>query len=483
MQFSKSFIALIIFTKLVIFIFLALQFQDNKSDRVSGSIFVKQGETLTYFQPIEHILKGEGYSLTAYDSISDAFTLQPSARRMPGILPIMLPLRTIINQSLAQSCFIIFQFILSILSVFALGQIIYSFTSSNIIAHVSTLLYALSSFVGIYDHIGLTESLSVSSSIFSIYYYLKATNERKHSHLLTAGLFLAWSIFLRPATVLFAPLFAVDLFLNTRKHSSISNIFKYQILVFAPLVIALTFWTARNFMTFQKLIVFEDSVFDSMPHIYTPAEKALRPLLNHWGGQRKKFYPNTMGAYFYGQTDDQSIFPKAIFENSFNLDSLLVLRSLFIEAHRNPHSYAEEVFIEKSESLRNTFKANHPIKYFIEAPIKSLLRFYFIKTENQLPFPALSEMSLIQKAIKVANILLYDFIAVVALFGVIIAIINKNNFRFVLLFPFLYCFVLGCVLYNTEIRYLASAFPFMILSASICLTYLKKKIPFADKLN
>jgi hypothetical protein len=476
MNFKPGIILTIIIVKVTLFFFMTLSLNTHRAEKLDGLFFENQGETWTYFPPIENLLKGEGYS--NIDNSDGEFKLLPSTRRMPGLIPIYMPLRLLFSEIVSKNILILLQFVLSVISIFCLGKIIYQFTASNIASTTGMFIYTISSFVSVFDNSGLPESLSVSMSIFSIWLYIKAA---KNTHvnlrlLFAAGILLTWTIFLRPATGILAPILALDLWRKTNLNHTFFQSFKFQSLLFSTFIIALSVWTVRNYIVSDKLIVLEDSVFDSMPHIYTPAEKGLRPLINHWGGQRKYFYPNTMGAYFYGQTNDISIFPEAVFENSFTIDSLAALRQLFQEAHSNPNSIAEKSFLIKSEFLRNSYKEMHPIKYYIEAPIKSLFRFYFIKTIPNLPFPPLNEMNLFHKIMKAGNILLYNLIALSAILGLIVYTKKRGEFRILLLFPFLYCFALACVLYNTEVRYLVSAFPFLIVVSSIGFNALMNKI-------
>jgi hypothetical protein len=485
MKFKKSFIALIITFKLLIFIFLAIQFQTNRSTQMSGLLFVSQGESSTYFSPVEHLIQGSGYSMSSYNKSDGSFSVKPSARRMPGILPIMLPLRLLLSKTIALDVYIIIQFILSVLATFFIGKIVFIYTSSKIASYITTLLFSVNSFTGVYEHMGITESLSISFSIFSIYIYLKATANKSASNKLIflAGLLLTWSVFLRPAVVILVPIVMLELFFRLR-NQNVKKILQTQAIFISVLLLTLVGWTSRNFNQFNKLIVFEDSVFDSMPHVYTPAEKALRPLINHWGGQRKKFYPNTMGAFFYDQTKDISMFPESIYNQIFTEDSLREFKTLFKAANiSRADSLVQSKFIAEAKNLQNSFKESNPFRYHICAPLKSLLRFYFIKTENKLPFPAFSEMNLVQKGMKFMNILLYNLIA---LLGLITALIERKKWQskiLILTFPFAYCFALACILYNTEIRYLASVFPFLFILAAISLSKLIETQFFKDKLR
>lgn len=483
MNFKPGIILTIIIVKVTLFFFMTLSLNTHRAEKLDGLFFENQGETSTYFPPMENLLKGEGYSIMKIDKSDGEFKFLPSTRRMPGLIPIYMPLRLLFPELVSKNILILLQFILSVFSIFILGKIIYHFTTSNIASTVGMFTYTISSFVAVFDNSGLPESLSVSMSIFSIWLYIKAA---KNTHidlrlLFAAGILLTWTIFLRPATGILAPILALDLWQRTYRNHTFFQSFKFQSILFSTFFLALSVWTARNYVVSEKLIVLEDSVFDSMPHIYTPAEKALRPLINHWGGQRKKFYPNTMGAYFYGQTNDISIFPEAVFENSFTIDSLAALRQLFQEAHSNPNSIAEKSFLIKSEFLRNSYKEMHPIKYYIEAPIKSLFRFYFIKTIPDLPFPPLNEMNLFHKIMKASNILLYNIVTLLALLN-ILNMIYHRRFSAVLIFPFVYCVVLACVLYNTEIRYLVAIFPFLIINSSMML-HSKKLDSLAQKLK
>ncbi|MEX1015004.1 MAG: hypothetical protein WDZ80_07665, partial [Candidatus Paceibacterota bacterium] len=409
-----------------------------------------------------------------YNPSNGAFELQPSSRRMPGILPLYAPLYSLFEQVVARDLMIIIQLLLSIIAVALLYEIAHLITKNELTAQLAFWVYLISPFTGIYDHFGLAESLTTSFSIFGVFFYLKSKHLINHKrgqvfYILSSGIFLIWAITLRSAVALLLALVLCDLVFTYLKFNKNLSLLRVP-LILIPTFLVLSIWVGRNYVVKNEFTPLGDSVFKSMPHIYTQAEKSLRPLINHWGGQRKKFYPNSMGAFFYDNTQSTSMFPDYIFNNSFTKDSLIQLKSYFLKAHKEMTN--ENIFRNKAKKVQQQFRKDHPVKYHFIAPIKSLFRLYFISSDYRLPFPSFSEMSLLQKLIKISNILLFNAIAVFALMGLVLSLTKVNPNISLILYPFMYSIILGCILYNTEVRYQAIVFPFLVIPASIAFTKL-----------
>ncbi|MEM9025240.1 MAG: hypothetical protein AAGB22_15945, partial [Bacteroidota bacterium] len=108
---NRKIIGLVLLIKLPIALFLLIQFQlYYPAERVSGW-FIQAGETPTFYQPVEHLAEGNGYS---YDY--ETPVLQPSTRRLPGLVPVYLPVYWLMGKDLARNAMVVLQLLLDLLA-------------------------------------------------------------------------------------------------------------------------------------------------------------------------------------------------------------------------------------------------------------------------------------------------------------------------------------------------------------------------------
>ena len=478
-------IFLVFSIKLILFVFFSFEFYKNFSkDRIIGKLFISSGETVTYYSPIENLANGNGYSFEDLSASGEIAKYLPSTRRVPGILPIYYPLYKLLGKEAARTTIVLVQFLLSVISVYFLALISLDIFQSKTPFYITLFLYTISSFVSIFDHIGLAESLSTSFVIFAIFFLLKGLKKQQQCSIFLSGLFICWSIFLRPAVGVFFPV--VLLFLvwyNTHNLFSYRATLKGLMLLSLTLIISVSGWSIRNYNATNQIIPLEDDVFKSMPYLYTPQVKAIRNLIAAWGGESARWQINSEGEWFFSKEmdpDNHSVFSSRHFTNHYNLDSLIRLREMFwlSQDHALPESEREVYKIKTSQTAlfyTDNYKKEKPLCYFILSPLILTGKFLFIKTTNYLPFPPLNEMKLYHKLIKIFYIALYNLIMILGLVGLIISIFRKKAELIIIsLCPVFYVIVMSLIFKSTEERYLVSLYPFLVLFSSLTINQILK---------
>jgi len=475
---------LILVIKAAFFIFFTVQFQHNyPPEFIESTIFMAEGETPTYYFPVENLLQGKGYSYEHQYLGQEVPSLQPTARRMPGIAPFYGPLLLLFDQSTARAFMIIIQFLLSCLSVYALALIARMLFNSTLAFLLTLFAYTISTYVSIYDHFGLAESLSTTFIIFSVYCFLRAmeTEQRATKWWLLAGLFAVWTVFMRPATGMIIPVLGLVWLWHWRKEGSkkLARLIVPMLFFALPIALSISTWAVRNYVSIGTVTPLEDNIYTSLPHIYPSHLKPTRKLIAAWGAKTKRFQVGSVGEWFFNSTDlddpnPDFKFPDYIFTSAYSRDSLVALRRQFhlgkdTDQQLSPseRDYYRQMVIEKAVAYRQSFQSEHPMQFYVLSPIRSVANFIFNKTENKLPFPAREQMGLHQLLIKAGYIVYYNLLVVLALVGMVVIWIapGRHKHKLLLLFPLLYVIVLGGVLFNTERRYLVSVYPFWVLYA------------------
>ncbi len=474
-QHIKWFI-LVFSVKLIQFLFFAYQFAQNyPANQTTNRFFIIDGETTSYYAPIENMADGKGYSFKEEIPGSKDFFYFPSTRRVPGIAAIYYPLLKFSNQETARVAIIIIQFITGTISVYLLGLIAFYLFQSYLIYGIVLLLYSLSSFVSIFDHYGISESFSISFLVIGVYFSLKAIDEKSIWNYWWAGFFLCWSTFIRPALGVSFPAIGLIFLVHFGKQKQIFNVtFLKAIFLFGlPLVLSLSFWTARNYKVSGKIIPLEDNVHETQMFAYDARLLSIWDLIGAWGGQITRWSPNSMGEYFLSRQyiPHQDAFSERMLSSQCTFDSIKSLQENYIKSHDRSLPFEQRLVlahrvVEQAYRFRKSFKEEKPFQYYFVSPLAMTGKFLYFKTVSYLPFPELSKMKGYHKAIKIAYILFFNVILVCAAAGAILVLRKGNTAsKLLLCFPFFYTFVMIVIFIASEQRYVAPIYPFFVVYA------------------
>ena len=198
---SVRIVLCIFLIKLVYLVFFVACHHIYIQNDIQG-LFVSTGDTGSYFSALENWLRGGSLG---------------TIERMPGIYPIYAPLYILGGHFFASNALVIIQFIVSVISVVVLGKVsLYIFNKPQV-AFFVMFLYTISSFVSNFDIMGMMDSLSVSTLIFGVYFYVSFRKKRTILLLLFSGFFLTWSFFFREVGIFAIVIIGLSLLINEIK--------------------------------------------------------------------------------------------------------------------------------------------------------------------------------------------------------------------------------------------------------------------------
>ena len=399
---------------------------------------------------------------------------------MPGMTFLYIPLRFIFSQHITLTLFIIIQTLLSAISIYLLARIAEKIFNSKKIFLCVFLLYLFSTYVKNYNNFLLTESLAVSTLIISLFYLLKFSEKKNYYFLVLSGIFITWSIFLRPFLLPVFLIFAlyILIFIN---HNRIKNI----ILFLLPFIIAEAIWISRNYNLTNKFIPLQTAgpFTDKEDYNYDKFLKSFG-FSTVWfssgsgiGSEATWFSSDKTIKTFETVRPNDDIFPKYIFTDSLNIDSLKYARyCLWQEENDSLSQQQVEYYHKRSNIIFRKFINSHS---FFTTQIRSrfMLLFKFMNQSSCAPL----------KCIKYPfNVLLVFFDSFINYFVILSGFLSllylsiklKRNFKILLLIGFVPAFIFilfPLYLQFIESRELTLAYPFLcILSVYLFFEFYKK---------
>lgn len=431
---------------------------------VIKGIALASGDYEQYYRPMETFVAGEGYS---------------SACRMPGLLPIYLPLRLVLDAETAQVTMTILQVLADILATILLAIVASRILQDRRAFAWTALMYGISTFVSIRSNYLLSDSFSISTMIISVYFLSTAILLEKKKFLWLAGIFIIWSVFMRPVGLILYGCAGLVLLFHLK--GNIVRTFFWMVPVVVPGLMAIFFWTLRNNNVYGKPIYLQ-APMEECYSLYTYEQQAIVGLLLTMGEDFQKWSPGSGSEWFFAvKTDDpKHPFKANDFCSAYTIDSLVVLRQnyrdfLAAEDDTLKQTLSKQIF-EKSERYSTTYKSERPFNYYLINRLNYIRLFMFPNRLDDLPLPASSDMNILQKASKAGSFLLLLIVNALALLSAVYFLIRKN---FMLLawssFGFAFIFILGFIGF-IEQRYLTPSFPLMCVMAVALLIQLSQKI-------
>jgi hypothetical protein len=415
---------------------------------------------------MESFIAGEGYS---------------SSCRMPGLLPIYATLRVVFSPEISEIILVFIQFVASLFAVYLLAKTAFLLKKSQVLFTITFFVAALSSFISIWDQALLSDSLSVSFLIYSVYFAIKYVEYSEWKSLVWSGVFLAWTVFVRPTHILLVPVLGLLLlYKHWRGFKSIGVLLKTSIILFLPLVISISAWTYRNYSLLGRPVFLQDKnevCFGALSEHYV----SLRNMVIGWGGDYKGWSKNTELAWFLDKkTSTHFDFAERIFTTQYNADSLQLLKQYLTSSlDEQADSTVRNLGVNKVQemSLRYTasYKSEHPIDYYFVNRIRLIRLFVFQGNIENLPLPAMAQMNVLEKLVKYFYSILLIFVAGFFFVSFIYSLISKTHTTtIVFLFPILIILLIGAFFGYAEQRYLAPAYPFMVIGfAMLCAKFVE----------
>jgi hypothetical protein len=403
--------------------------------------------------------------------------------RMPGFLPLYLPIRLFFNQSTSLLILIFIQLILySYAVIYFIKRIAKLFDWKNVSIITVILLLGFSNYISHWGNVFYTESLAVSFTLIGLGLLIDFQNNSNKKLLFVSGIFFAWVLFLRPFMLLIYILVLAYLLYRNRK-----DFIKVGLLFLLPFIITDSIWITRNYVNEKKIIIAQSSIYASG----APNKSFLkyRELISSFGGDFTEWNPDSEGLWFqpneylkeYGfSRPNDNIFPEYIFYDGFTIDSLKKIRSLYWETENENNKEIESVFIAESNKFITGFKKNKPFHYHITSKVRLLKNFiihpytYYLAIEN-------NKLHYVQLPLK---ILIYLLNTILFLLGYlccvlwIIKLIKKFDFFSIILLttPVFLMILFPIVFSSIEYRFQVMGVPFLAISIGLIVnTFIKNR--------
>jgi hypothetical protein len=454
-RFGIKWLSLALLIKSVLFSFFAYSFYRYWPDHWNNGIFNASGDTSVYYGAVESFYQGKGY---------DTYC------RMPGLLPIYYPIRLFFDVSLTKQIVIILQFLCSVVSVYLLAKTAKLLFNSQRLFLITFFLYAFSSFVSIWDHVGYADSFGTSFLIYSIYLLVLHKIKPDWKLVLLSGGFMVWSVFFRPVHGIVIP-FAALIFLFNRR--DLTGFFKMSFIFVLPVVFFLGIWTYSNYTKHKKIIVLQGDLSECFSGL-TSDLLGIRDLIVAWGGDSQPWSMNSEGEWFFNttlKTKQSEPSRDVIYTSDYNLDSLKKLQSYFAIVHSDTtesglkEKYRSHIVASTARYIQS-YKKEHWFRYYILNKIKLLKKFLVPDRLDDLPLPSSDKMNIVQKAVKAGYFLLLIF---VNLFGFIGSLLILRKGILLPLIPLVLLFTLCIGMGLIEQRYLVPVYGFFVIATAYVL--------------
>jgi hypothetical protein len=407
-------------SRLVLLAAVFLSAKKHFPERLEGFAFV-QNDCQYFLDPVDVYLERGQMELREREGI-------PFAGRMPGYSAPYFLLRLVFERATALSILMLLQILLSAAAVVITAWLASQWFSGRYVFHGVFFLMLFSFHLLVFDFFTLAESFSVSAFCFFLYFFHRFYHSRKNSHLVWAGFFMAWLIFLRPfAATLFILIPACLMVAFFRKSISFTQAVVSGFIFIMPFLLFESAWIYRNYRALGKFVPLETSITESYGErgAYRTSAVAIRQLIFAWGGETGEFYAGSEADWFHNAEPADAaayIFKPHVFYASFNKDSLIELKRIFnrsIDFSLSDHELDSLNRLAASMANRwaKEYQSKNKIRYYLLNPAK---RFKSLMTSNAtmlIPFPAFSEMNLMEKGIKVISMFHYYLITAFGMIG------------------------------------------------------------------
>jgi len=447
-----------------------------------GSFAKAGGDTPSYFQPIENLISNGKYA---------------DDHRMPGYGWLYYFCRLIFNPTLSFNIIIFVQLLFSAISVYILGLISLIIFDKKICFYFTYFLYLLSTFVSIYDYVLMTESLTVSTLIIAIYLFLLFVVKKKPQFLFYSGLFITWSIFLRPiifpVLIIFTFFLLID-FIKTKATGK--KIIKYFLILLIPFLIIDGLWVYRNYKLYGKFYPFQkSSAYASVMSGYgIHAFNFVSSFGGHlpfWESNSELIYFIPESNLFYenqGKDTSLSLIPPYVYTSAFNKDSLLNIRKMIIKLYnsetiKKDNKEIENLIIRKFDAYKSSIKYEKPMLFYVFSRLIILNKF-FVYTDYGFGYIwyywDLKNNYKLFNIYKIFSSLVYYFIVVFGFIGCFVLTLRKsflkvNNYVFLISTITIYLtFVYPFIFLLSENRYFVTTYPLFVITINSLLLLIMK---------
>lgn len=188
----------------------------------------------------------------------------------------------------------IVQCLLFAISVFCLYELSLFFTKSNCLASITAIIYGLLPFSIGFLFYTLTEGITPSLLVISIYLMLKMTTEKEVRfqllYLLFAGSFFAVLFIVRPFLVLFLPVFLIGLFINWINQKGLKIAVLNTFLFLLLSISGLASWQIKSKLELGKWLGLHPIYQNEIPGVFRKPHASLWELFKGWESNGAHFH-------------------------------------------------------------------------------------------------------------------------------------------------------------------------------------------------
>ena len=435
-----------------------------------GSIAVRGGDTFSYIDPIENLLRHGVYA-------QDLARLDTYAGRMPGYGVVYGGLRLVLGPSTAADGVVILQLLLSLWALYCLARLAQAATQRPAAFQWTALLYAASTFTAVFDIRLLSESFAVSALIIGLYTLYQAQRRASAGLFLSAGAWLAWAVFLRP---FLAPLLALLVgwhfwrawvLAGSRAH--LRRHVLQGVLLALPFLMADGAWMARNWAWYHRLVPLQSNTWAG--YQTAPGLRELTNFIGAVGEEPAWWNAGTDMAWFYKKGAEAA--PNFRGEASklappaYTYDSLVMVKSNLLMAQDSTRPLATRQAAETKAAralvaYKRAFQQLRPVRAYVLVPFKLAYRLTLAHPGDYLFQQPFAQLPAWQKGLKAIIHLWYLLIVLPGLAGILLVGWQRRFAALIVKAVPLYIIVLFCgVLQLVDARYFAIAYPFVVISA------------------
>ena len=345
-------------------------------------------------------------------------------------------------------------------------------------AVIPAILYATYPFIIVWNPVVYSESISIFFLVLGFYYFIY---EEKKFNYIFSGIFISISVLCRPQILVIIGL--LGLFILMKNRSTLSVLLTKSIQFGLTVVLVYGSWPIRNYINYGKIELTHD----------------LRGF-EVWGTDAIAFreYIYSIKAEWEPQFSDilhnQNVyFPKEAYiskEDSLKLEKVVYLSKNCGSGFSHWRGYWKEPIIDENcneeikklyDELKENQTKHNPVNYYIILPLKNLQKAIF-KTK-------LYDTKSIGRKIASLLFIYRTILIILGLLGIIIILKQHKELQYIawaILSYFLVLYLLVCAgtgpdFRNIEMRYFLPADILLLLTASIPLTKIIKKILQIDR--
>lgn len=429
-------------------------------DLMVDEFILKHPDYNYYLQPVDRFFE-EG---TYYYIEGQCF-----AGRMPGYWGPYGLFRSVLPQKAALYALIGLQIFLSGLAVFVIALLSKRIFKNDGVFIWTYLLFLFSSFTSVFDFQSIAESLSVPTFIFSLFYFIKYWQDdpKKAKNLLLSGFFITWTIFLRPYAGVF--LLILGLFVLWKEGFKIKNLVTSMLFFALPFVVIEGAWIIRNYKSCGDIILLQQNTAEAYGKNYSDGWIAARTLIHAWGEGGEYFESGTAASWF--KLRDEKLtdqLKNEYFDGvEYTKEDIIELKAKYQEYFyfQSDNIALDKEIIQLSQEYTRQFKEAHPWRYYVTQRWNAFKRLIFHSGSSYVPLPSFSEMSLIQKVLKLFYSGIYYLVLILGFIGILLSVIDRKIK--LLLVLILISLILALVYLSTiqEARYFIMGYAVLILFA------------------